>query len=189
MTLGVVEAVGRQLICDCWGCEGDINSVQAIRDALQEAVRRANMTLLRIMIHQFSPQGLTAVAIVAESHVFIHTWPEKKYVALDAFTCGRSATPERIVEVMRAAFLPKRIEVREIVRRATRDELGRDVGAGQSWPFRPALPGSPGHDHAQTGGPYADGVTPVQLRYRLPYPNKNTSLLRRRRALGDDVIR
>jgi S-adenosylmethionine decarboxylase len=118
-----VGEVGRQLICDCFGCEGDINSVDVIRNALHEAVERANMTLLRMMIHQFSPQGLTAVAIVAESHVFIHTWPEKKYVALDAFTCGKNAVPERILEVIRAAFLPKHIGMQEIVRKATQDEL------------------------------------------------------------------
>jgi len=117
-----VEAVGRQLICDCWACEGDINSVEAIRNALEKAVRQANMTLLRIMIHQFSPQGLTAVAVVTESHIFIHTWPEKKYVALDAFTCGQTSAPERILEVMREAFMPKHVEMREIVRRATHDE-------------------------------------------------------------------
>jgi S-adenosylmethionine decarboxylase len=121
MMRGVIDEVGRQIVCDCWGCEGDINSARAVREALVEAVQRANVTLLDLIIHQFSPQGLTAVAIVTESHVFIHTWPEKKYVALDAFTCGQSAAPEHILEVMRAAFLPKHVEIREIVRRATHD--------------------------------------------------------------------
>jgi S-adenosylmethionine decarboxylase len=116
------DEVGRQFICDCFGCEGDINSVTVIRGALEEAVKRANMTLLRVMIHQFAPHGITAVAIVAESHVFIHTWPERKYVALDAFTCGQSAAPEGILEVIRAAFLPKHIRMQEIIRRAYLNE-------------------------------------------------------------------
>ena len=111
------EEVGRQLICDYFNCEGDLNSVLAIRNALIDAVQRANMTLLRVMIHQFSPQGVTAVAVVAESHVFIHTWPEKKYVAVDAFTCGQKAVPEQIFDVLCAAFLPAHVETREIIRR------------------------------------------------------------------------
>jgi len=116
MTNEAPDVVGRQIICDCWDCEGDINSVDFIQTTLQRAVEQANMTLLKLLIHQFSPQGITAVAVVAESHVLIHTWPEKGYAALDLFTCGSSAVPERVVEVMRSAFLPGRVETREIVR-------------------------------------------------------------------------
>ena len=51
-------------------------------------------TLLQLVSHQFEPQGVTALALLAESHMSIHTWPENGYAAIDVFTCGRTATPE-----------------------------------------------------------------------------------------------
>jgi S-adenosylmethionine decarboxylase proenzyme len=50
--------------------------------------------------HQFSPQGVSGVVVIAESHLFIHTWPEYGYAAADVFTCGNTVQPERAVEVL-----------------------------------------------------------------------------------------
>lgn len=113
------DVVGRQYVCDYWGCQGDIGSADAVLKVLREAVERSNATLLKLFIHQFSPQGVTAIAIIAESHIIIHTWPEKRYIALDVFTCGEQAIPERAVEIVREAFVPSQVETREIRRRAS----------------------------------------------------------------------
>lgn len=114
------EVVGRQVLCDCWDCEADLGDAAAVVAALREAVERARVTLLELFVHQFSPAGVTAVAVIAESHMFIHTWPEKRYVALDAFTCGDSAMPELACEVVRNAFRPKRFKIVALERRAGR---------------------------------------------------------------------
>lgn len=111
-----MEEMGRQLICDCWGCNDGILSTSVVRRALEEAIRRARVTLLQLVVQEFEPQGVTAAAIIAESHILIHTWPEKGYLALDAFTCGTSAMPEECLGVLREFFDPERIETRHIVR-------------------------------------------------------------------------
>ena len=55
------------------------------------------------------------MAVLAESHISIHSWPERSYAALDVFMCG-DAQPERCVEVLRSAFRPERIAVQELLR-------------------------------------------------------------------------
>lgn len=112
----VADIVGRQLLCDCWDCQADIGSAKAVLAVLKESVRGMNVTLLELFTHEFTPQGFTAVAIIAESHIFIHTWPEKRYAALDAFTCGNKAIPERAIEVVCEAFRPKHFKVTKINR-------------------------------------------------------------------------
>ena len=113
------DELGRQIICDYYGCQANIGTAEVILDVLREAVERSQSTLLKLFIHQFSPQGVTAIAIIAESHIIIHTWPEKAYIALDAFTCGSKALPERAIEVVREAFRPTHIETREVKRSAS----------------------------------------------------------------------
>lgn len=121
------EGMGRQLLCDCWGCNENVFSASAVRSALQEAGRQANVTVLQLVVHEFEPQGVSAVALISESHISIHTWPEEGYLALDAFTCGDNAIPERCVDVLREIFDPERIETRELVRG------GSALGEGDRW--------------------------------------------------------
>ena len=104
------------MILECWDCNANIHSRQAVEDALKEAVKRANVTPLGIYVHEFSPQGISAVALIAESHIFIHTWPEHSYIAFDAFTCGTSAMPEEAAKIVRQVFEPKRVKLLEFVR-------------------------------------------------------------------------
>ena len=111
-----MKALGRQLVVELWGCERNLNEPEEIRKALQEAVDRANATGLDIQVHTFNPHGVSGVAVIAESHISIHTWPELSYVALDVFTCGDKAIPEAAVEVFRELFRPQRVEVLEIKR-------------------------------------------------------------------------
>lgn len=72
---------------------------------LEEAARVARSTLLEQVSHRFTPQGVTALALLAESHISIHTWPEKGYAAVDIFTCGDSTRPEEACQ-----FIARRLE-------------------------------------------------------------------------------
>jgi S-adenosylmethionine decarboxylase len=79
-----------------YDCPPDIlDNKERINEALREAVEYARATLLKQVSNQFSPQGVTALGILAESHISIHTWPEHGYAAVDIFTCGNRAMPER----------------------------------------------------------------------------------------------
>src|SRR5262249_4871639 len=66
-------------------------------------------------LHHFHPNGVSGVAVLAESHISIHTWPDSRYAALDLFMCGK-AIPDACIPVLRKAFKAKRVEVSEILR-------------------------------------------------------------------------
>ncbi len=110
-----VRYAGTHLIVDLWDAEGldDLSHVDA---TLRECVEAAGATLLHIHLHHFTPNGgVSGVAVLAESHISIHTWPEHGYAALDIFMCG-DARPHEGVEVLRTSFRPGRIAVDEILR-------------------------------------------------------------------------
>jgi S-adenosylmethionine decarboxylase len=72
--------------------------------------------LLDLKVYPFSPVGVTGMAIVSESHLVIHTWPEYGYAAVDVFTCGAPRDPQDAIDVLRRYFQPERIGVMEINR-------------------------------------------------------------------------
>ncbi|MCF8480101.1 MAG: adenosylmethionine decarboxylase [Rhodospirillum sp.] len=94
---------GRHLILDLWNAEG-LDDIALIESAMRDAVDVAGATLLHIHLHHFSPNGgVSGVAVLAESHISIHTWPECGYAALDIFMCG-DAKPLAAVLVFKKAF-------------------------------------------------------------------------------------
>ena len=98
-----MKAIGRHIILEMWGCQ-NLDSVQTAEQALREMVDALDVHLLDLHVYPFSPVGVTGMAIVSESHLVIHTWPEHGYAAVDIFTCGaaRAAGGRRCV----AAALP-----------------------------------------------------------------------------------
>ena len=103
---------GSHLIIDLWDAEG-LDDRDRIEKALIDAVNAAGATLLHIHLHTFTEGGgISGVAVLAESHISVHTWPEKAYGAFDVFMCG-DAEPHTAVEVLRQAFRPERVEVGE----------------------------------------------------------------------------
>ncbi|MBF9038977.1 adenosylmethionine decarboxylase [Rhodobacterales bacterium LSUCC0246] len=86
-----------------------------IQTAFRDCVRECGATLLHIHTHKFSPQGVSGVAVLAESHISVHTWPEIGYGAFDVFMCG-DAEPWRAVDVLKAAFGTQDVRVKELLR-------------------------------------------------------------------------
>jgi S-adenosylmethionine decarboxylase len=110
-----VRCAGAHLIVDLYEAER-LDDIDHIEDALRRAVDAANATLLHIHLHHFEPNGgVSGVAVLAESHISIHTWPENGYAALDVFMCG-NADPDACIPVLREAFKPKNIAVSELLR-------------------------------------------------------------------------
>ena len=103
---------GQHLIVDMWDGQG-FDDKDFIEATFRRAVEAAQATLLHIHLHGFSGGGgVSGVAVLAESHISIHTWPERGYAAVDIFMCG-VAQPLKAVEVMREAFKPRHTTVAE----------------------------------------------------------------------------
>jgi S-adenosylmethionine decarboxylase len=109
-----VRCAGVHLIIDVYEANrlDDIDHVEA---TLRRCVDAAGATLLHVHVHHFQPNGVSGVAVLAESHISIHTWPEAGYAALDVFMCGK-ADPDKCVPVLREAFGARRVAVSELVR-------------------------------------------------------------------------
>jgi S-adenosylmethionine decarboxylase len=104
---------GCHLIADLHGAKR-LSDLPFIEEVLRAAAEAAEATLLNVTLHHFGPgQGVTGVALLAESHISIHTWPEHRYAALDMFLCGRSDTVSRALELVTQMFEAERVtEVR-----------------------------------------------------------------------------
>jgi S-adenosylmethionine decarboxylase len=103
---------GTHLIIDLWQASR-LDDLAHVEQALREATIRAGATLLNIDLHHFTPNGgISGVAVLAESHISIHTWPERAYAAVDVFMCG-DAEPHKAIEVLREAFEPGQITLAE----------------------------------------------------------------------------
>ena len=84
------------------GCPFDLlDDKEFIRMLLYRATKECKSTLLNLAAHKFDPQGVTSIAMLAESHISIHTWPEKGMAVCDIFTCGNDSTPEVGVEYIK----------------------------------------------------------------------------------------
>jgi S-adenosylmethionine decarboxylase len=110
-----MKGVGTHLVLELWGCE-NLNSPVIVEQALRDIVEATKVTLLDLRVYPFSPIGVTGVAIVSESHIMIHTWPEHGYAAVDVFTCGEERDLAGAVEVVREHFCPDRVQMMHIVR-------------------------------------------------------------------------
>ncbi|MEM7022291.1 MAG: adenosylmethionine decarboxylase [Pseudomonadota bacterium] len=106
---------GSHLIIDLWDAH-HLDDVEVVEMALRRAVKAAGATLLHLHVHHFSPNGgVSGIAVLAESHISIHTWPERCYAAIDVFMCG-ATEPHRVVPILRHAFQTERIVICEQMR-------------------------------------------------------------------------
>ena len=103
---------GRHLLIDLWRA-ARLDDLGHVEQTLRLAVEAVGATLLRIELHHFTEtKGVSGVAVLAESHMSIHTWPECGYAALDIFVCG-NCDPYQAVPVLKAAFQPESLQVSE----------------------------------------------------------------------------
>ena len=84
----------KHLLLELYRCDREkLNDESFLRCILNRAAKLANATVLNLISNKFEPQGVTAIALLAESHISIHTWPESNYSAVDIFTCGQNMQP------------------------------------------------------------------------------------------------
>ena len=118
-------SAGISYLIELFDCPPEILDDDLLIEArIGDAVEHANATLLHQVSRRFEPHGVTAFALLAESHISIHTWPELGYAAIDIFTCGKRAMPDRAYR-----FLVEALEAgRHTVRKVDRGE-GLEEGA------------------------------------------------------------
>lgn len=111
-----MTALGTHLLADLYGCR-HLDDPVAIEGALRAAVAASGATLLDLRLHHFGPhQGVTGVALLAESHMSIHSWPEHDFAAVDIFLCGAAHHPAAALQVLTAALAAQRVVERPIAR-------------------------------------------------------------------------
>ena len=97
----------KHLLLELYKCDSEkLNDESFLRCTLNRAAKLAKATVLNLISNKFDPQGVTAIALLAESHISIHTWPESNYSAVDIFTCGKNMMPQvasqYLIEALRA---------------------------------------------------------------------------------------
>ncbi|QEO17176.1 adenosylmethionine decarboxylase [Acetobacter vaccinii] len=103
---------GTHLLVDMWGAK-NLDDPERIDQTLREAALTAGATILHSHFHHFTPNGgVSGVVVLAESHISIHTWPERNFAAVDIFMCG-ACDPHMAIPVMQRLFQAKRLDVSE----------------------------------------------------------------------------
>ena len=106
---------GQHLLLDFWGVEFN-NSLITLKKVLKNAIKVSGATLLHIHLHRFGKQqGISGVAVLAESHISVHTWPERDYIAFDIFMCG-DTNPDASAKYLLKIFKPKKSILKKIKR-------------------------------------------------------------------------
>ena len=95
----------KHLLLELYRCDYEkLNDESYLRCTLNRAAKLAKATVLNLISNKFEPQGVTAIVLLAESHISIHTWPESYYSAVDIFTCGQNMLPELASQYLIEAF-------------------------------------------------------------------------------------
>ncbi len=106
---------GKHILLDLWGVNFD-NSVTTLKKIIKNAVKVSGATMLHIHLHRFGKeQGISGVAVLAESHISVHTWPERDYIAFDIFMCG-DTRPEASATYLIKTLQPKKEILKKIKR-------------------------------------------------------------------------
>ena len=89
-----MQALGRHVLAEVYGCRFEaLNDIHKVEDIMVNAALEAGAEIREVVFHKFSPQGVSGVVVISESHLAIHTWPELGYAAVDVFTCGEKVNP------------------------------------------------------------------------------------------------
>ncbi|RKD24320.1 S-adenosylmethionine decarboxylase proenzyme [Ammoniphilus oxalaticus] len=108
---------GRHVAIDTWGVDFDLlNNAERLQHYMVEAAEACGATVLSIQSKQFDPQGATVLVLLSESHLSIHTYPERGFAALDCYTCGETVDPEVAIEYLVHVLNPEKTYARKLIR-------------------------------------------------------------------------
>lgn len=89
-----LDSLGRHILAEIYGCAFEVlDDIEKVQQYMIDAALAAGAEIRECVFHKFSPQGVSGVVVISESHLAIHTWPELGYAAVDVFTCGKKVDP------------------------------------------------------------------------------------------------
>ena len=109
-----ITYAGEHIIIDLYDAE-QLDDQAHIEDTMRACIDASGATLLHIHLHPFEPSGVSGVAVLAESHISVHTWPEAGYAAFDVFMCG-DTQPEKCIDILSNAFKANSVQVTNLKR-------------------------------------------------------------------------
>ena len=113
---------GKHYLVDFFGCDPDsLRFVARTRETFLRAANEARATLVAEAFHQFEPEGVSGVLLIAESHLSVHTWPEEGFASVDIFTCGEEMDAQLAIDVLERAFQAQKTVVKVHVRGSLED--------------------------------------------------------------------
>ncbi len=122
------DPLGIHYIIELYECNSKIlDDLIKIESALNYSADIAGATIISSKFHKFSPQGVSGVVVIAESHLSIHTWPELGYAALDLYTCNLNMDIDKALEYIRNTFSPKEMIVKYLERGILNTEKRKEV--------------------------------------------------------------
>lgn len=108
---------GRHVAVDTWGADFDVlNDAAWLEAQMVEAAEACGATVLSVQSKQFEPQGATVLVMLSESHLSIHTYPEKGFAALDCYTCGETVDPQAAIDYLVSVLKPERTYAKKLIR-------------------------------------------------------------------------
>ncbi|AFV11755.1 S-adenosylmethionine decarboxylase proenzyme SpeH [Thermacetogenium phaeum DSM 12270] len=112
-----VNSLGRHILAEFYGCAWEtLNSTEKVKQFMVDAALAAGAEIRESVFHKFSPQGVSGVVVISESHLAIHTWPELGYAAVDVFTCGEKVDPWDACRYLAEKFQAEHITATEMRR-------------------------------------------------------------------------
>ncbi len=108
---------GRHVAVDTWGVDFDtLNNSELLQSHMVEAAEACGATVLSVQAKQFEPQGATVLVLLSESHLSIHTYPEKGFAAIDCYTCGETVDPQAAIDYLVGVLKPERTYAKKLIR-------------------------------------------------------------------------
>ncbi|MFA5479056.1 MAG: adenosylmethionine decarboxylase [Candidatus Muiribacteriota bacterium] len=112
-----MEALGYHVMLELFDCDRDVlNDRDRIEEHMLMAAKKSGATIIQTAFHQFNPQGVSGVVVIAESHLAIHTWPEFGYAAVDVFTCGNTVDTFTAYRYLKEKFGAQIVKTYELKR-------------------------------------------------------------------------
>ncbi|MGI5920824.1 MAG: adenosylmethionine decarboxylase [Syntrophomonadaceae bacterium] len=123
-----MQSLGRHVLAEVHGCRFEVlNDIDKVQDIMVNAALEAGAEIRELVFHKFSPQGVSGVVVISESHLAIHTWPELGYAAVDVFTCGEKVNPWDACNYLAEMFGAEYVDAQELKRGLFKEQEERRV--------------------------------------------------------------
>ena len=119
-----MQSLGRHVLAEVYGCQFEVlNDIALVENIMVNAALEAGAEVREVVFHKFSPQGVSGVVVISESHLAIHTWPELGYEAVDVFTCGESVNPWDACNYLAEKFGATHVTASEVKRGTVQSQM------------------------------------------------------------------